>query len=201
MVQLSAIGADAQSASVYARTKAEAEQAVRAAMPQAVVLRPSVIFGPEDGFFNRFAAMAKWPLPFMPVVAGATRLQPVYAMDVAEAVMAALDGRATPGQTYELGGPRSYSMKELLKYILQQIQVKKPLFEAPMALVRLQAAALELLPNPLLTRDQLKLLARDNVVAPGLAALGITPTPVEAIVPQYLVRYRPRGQFSPSAAA
>jgi uncharacterized protein YbjT (DUF2867 family) len=203
-VQLSAIGADADSEADYARTKGEAEAGVRSALPQAVILRPSVIFGAEDGLFNRFAGMARWPMPVMPVVAGTSRFQPVHVLDVAEAVMAALDGRAAAGTTYELGGPRVWSMREILAYVLAEVQSKKPLVDVPMPVARVQATMLGLLPNPLLTSDQLKMLATDNVVGdgmPGLAALGLAATPVEAIVPQYLRRYRPHGQFSRDAAA
>ena len=202
-VQLSALGADPASESLYARTKAEAEQAVRASLPDAMVLRPSVVFGPEDGFFNRFAAMAKWPLPVMPVVAGDVKLQPVYVRDVAAAVMACLDGKARAGGTYVLGGSRSYTMRELLRYILREIQADKPLVDVPMPVARMQAMILGLLPNPLLTSDQLRLLESDNVVASGdatLADLGLSPTPLEAVVPHYLVRYRPRGQYSSASA-
>ena len=195
MVQLSAIGADPASASVYARTKAEGEAAVRAAMPAATVLRPSLVFGPEDKFFNRFAAMAQ-VLPFMPVICGATKMQPVYVGDVADAVIAGLTEPQTAGQTYELGGPRVWSFREILAYILQETRRKRPLVNIPMGLARFQASLAEKLPTKPFTRDQLLLLARDNVVAPGasgLAALDIQATPVEMIVPSYLDRYRPGG--------
>ena len=201
LVQLSAIGADVGSDADYARTKGEAEAGVLAAFPNASILRPSIVFGPEDGFFNRFASMAKWPLPLMPVVSGNTRFQPVYVKDVASAVMACLESHTHDGQIYELGGPAVYSFRELVAYILREVQVQKPLIDLPMPIAKIQAMILGLAPKPMLTTDQLKLLAKDNVVstgAQGLSALGITPTPVEAIVPSYLMRYRPKGQFSPN---
>lgn len=193
-VHLSAIGADAASPSVYARTKAEGEAGVRAAFPEATILRPSVVFGPEDGFFNRFAAMAM--LPVMPVVAGATRFQPVYVGDVAEAVAAALADPAARGRTFELGGPRAMTMREVLRFILDTTRRRRPMVEMPMGLMRFQAGLLQRLPKPPVTRDQLLLLERDNVVGegmPGLAELGIRPKAVEAVVPGYLRRFRPGG--------
>ncbi len=195
MVQLSAIGADAAGASVYGRTKAEGEAAVRAAMPAATVLRPSLVFGPEDKFFNRFAAMAQW-LPFMPVIAGDTRMQPVYVGDVADAVIAGLKAQDTAGQTYELGGPRVWTFREILASILHETRRRRPLVNIPMGLARFQASIAEKLPTKPFTRDQLLLLSRDNVVsagAAGLPELGIQATPVELIVPGYLDRYRPGG--------
>jgi NADH dehydrogenase len=194
MVQLSAIGADAASPSLYAQTKAAGEAAVLAAFPEAVILRPSVVFGPEDGFFNRFAAMAR--LPFMPVVAGDTRFQPVFVGDVAEAVMAAMARPEARGRTFELGGPRVMSMREVLRFILEATGRSRPLLDMPMGLMRWQAGLLQRLPTPPLTQDQLLLLERDNVVSagmPGLAELGIRPTAVEAVVPGYLKRFKPGG--------
>ena len=195
MVQVSAIGADAASPSLYARTKAAGEAAVLAAMPAATVLRPSLVFGAEDQFFNRFGSMAQ-VLPFMPVIAGDTKMQPVYVGDVAEAVMAGLTGLDTAGKTYELGGPRVWTFREILAYILKETRRKRPLVEIPMGIARFQASLAELLPSKPFTRDQLLLLSKDNVVTagmPGLAELGIPATPVELIVPDYLDRYRPGG--------
>jgi NADH dehydrogenase len=197
LVQVSAIGADPAAASLYARTKGLGEQAVRAGFPAATILRPSLVFGPEDQFFNRFAALASIS-PIMPVIAGSSRFQPVYVGDVADAVMAALhDGKAA-GRLYELGGPRVWTFRELLEWILQQTRRRRMLVEVPMRLARLQASVMERLPGGLkmLTQDQLLLLAQDNVVAAGAAGLldlGIRPTPVELIVPQYLSRFRPGG--------
>jgi len=195
LVHLSAIGADAASPSRYASSKAAGEQAVRAAFPTATILRPSVVFGPGDAFLNRFAQMAQlmW---VMPVIAGATRFQPVYVGDVADAIMAGLRADA-PGATFELGGPKVLTMRELLTYVLTQTARHRPLVNVPIGLARLQAAVLEHLPGKLLTRDQLLMLQRDNVVAagaPGLTDLGIVPTPMDLVVPAYLRRFRRGGQ-------
>jgi NADH dehydrogenase len=195
-LHLSAIGADASSPSLYAQTKAAGEAAVLAAFPGANILRPSVVFGAEDQFFNRFAGLAAL-LPFMPVVAGETRFQPVYVGDVADAAMAALADPAAGGKTFELGGPRVMSMRQVLRYILDVTGRRRPMIALPEGFVRLQARLGELLPTPPLTRDQLILLGKDNVVSPnalGFQALGIEPKAVEAIVPSYLARFRVGGQ-------
>ncbi|MCQ4161287.1 NAD(P)H-binding protein [Roseomonas sp. GC11] len=195
VVHVSAIGADAASASAYARSKAAGEAALRAAFPAATILRPSIIFGADDQFFNRFAGLAR-NLPVMPVVCGGTRFQPVYVGDVAEAVVVAAARADTAGQTYELGGPRVASFRELMGYVLEVTGRPKRLVPLPDALVAWQARLGELLPNPPLTRDQLVLLRRDNVVspgAPGFAALGLVPQAMEAVVPDYLARFRPGG--------
>ncbi|PZW43542.1 NADH dehydrogenase [Humitalea rosea] len=194
-VQISAIGADASSPSLYARTKAAGEAAVLAGFPGAVILRPSIVFGPGDGFFNRFAGMARM-LPFMPVISGDTRFQPVYVGDVADAVMAAVSRGDAAGRTYELGGPRVARFRDLLADILGWTRRRNRMVAIPMGLVRLQARICEFLPTPPLTRDQLLLLERDNVVAAGasgLAELGVAPTPMEAVVPGYLARFRQGG--------
>jgi uncharacterized protein YbjT (DUF2867 family) len=195
LVHISAIGADPTSPSQYAASKAAGEAAVRAAFPDATILRPSIVFGPEDQFFNRFGALAQF-LPFMPVISGDSRMQPVYVGDVADAVMAAPARPDAAGRTYELGGPEIFTFRELLKYILTQTERARPLVAIPRAIARFQALIAERLPSKPLTRDQLLMLARDNVTAdnmPGLADLGITPTPVELVVPQYLKRFRPGG--------
>jgi NADH dehydrogenase len=193
LVQISAIGADPASASAYARTKAEGERRVREAFPDATILRPSIVIGPEDGFFNRFATLARM-LPALPLIGGGqTRFQPVYVGDVARAVVAALQRDGCQGMTYELGGPRVYTFAELMRYMLQVLGRRRLLLNVPFGLATLQARVLELLPQPPLTRDQVELLKQDNVVAPGMPgveALGITPTPIELIVPQYLARHR-----------
>jgi NADH dehydrogenase len=196
LVHLSAIGADAASPSAYAASKAQGEQAVQAAFPRAAILRPSVVFGPEDAFYNRFGAMAQMS-PFMPVVCGDTKLQPVYVGDVADAVMAGLGLPAEAPRLYELGGPDIWTFRDILKWILHQTERHRRLIEIPMGVARLQASVLEKLPGKLLTRDQLLLLARDNVATPGmpgLAELGIVPTPVDLVVPEYLDRYRHGGR-------
>ncbi|MCZ8140922.1 MAG: complex I NDUFA9 subunit family protein [Acetobacteraceae bacterium] len=195
-LHLSAIGADAASPSLYAQTKAAGEAAVLTAFPGAIILRPSVVFGAEDQFFNRFAGLASL-LPFMPVVAGETRFQPVYVGDVADAAIAALADPAAAGKVFELGGPRVMSMRQVLRYILDVTGRRRPMIALPEGLVRLQARLGELLPTPPLTRDQLILLGKDNVVSPnalGFQALGIEPKAVEAIVPSYLSRFRVGGQ-------
>ena len=195
LVQVSAIGADPASPSRYAATKAAGEQAARAAFPTVTILRPSVVFGQEDGLFNRFATMAQ-RLPMMPVIAGATRFQPVYVGDVADAVMAGLHRADAVGVTYELGGPLVLSMRELLAYVLAATGRHRRLVTVPMALARFQATVLERLPGKLLTRDQLLMLQRDNMAAPGmpgLAELGIVATPMDLVVPAYLRRFRPGG--------
>ena len=195
LVQVSAIGADAASDSLYASSKAQGEQAVLSAFPRATVLRPSIVFGPEDQFFNRFAGMAQ-VLPFLPVIAGKTRFQPVFVGDVADAVTAVLSRANAAGRTYELGGPEVWTFRGLLAWINRETRRHRRLIELPPGMVALQAALLERLPGKLLTRDQLKLLARDNVVAAGAAgleALGITPTAIELVVPAYLQRFRPGG--------
>jgi NADH dehydrogenase len=200
LVQLSAIGADAASPSAYAASKAQGEQAVQAAFPGAVILRPSVVFGPEDAFYNRFGQLAQLS-PFMPVICGATKLQPVYVGDVADAVMAALALPAAAPRVYELGGPDVWTFREILVWILHQTGRHRRLVEVPMGMARLQAAVLEKLPGKLLTQDQLLLLARDNVATPGmpgLAALGIVPTPVDLVVPAYINRYRQGGGKRPA---
>jgi NADH dehydrogenase len=195
LVHISAIGADTASESRYASSKARGEAGLLAAFPEAAILRPSIVFGPGDGFFGRFAGLARL-LPFMPVISGSTRFQPVYVGDVADAVLAALARPEAAGQVYELGGPRVWTFRELLAFIVQQTGRRRPLLDIPMGLARVQARLGELLPNPPLTRDQLILLGCDNVAAsglPGLAELGIVPKAVEAIMPPLLVRFRPGG--------
>jgi uncharacterized protein YbjT (DUF2867 family) len=199
VVHISALGADTAAPSAYSRSKAAGEQALLAGFPGATILRPSVVFGPEDAFFNRFAALAQF-LPALPLIGGGkTRFQPVYVGDVADAVMAVLDDPATAGQTYELGGPRIYTFKALMAFILAETRRKRLLMPVPWTVARLQGALLQLLPNPPLTLDQVRSLERDNVVSPGartLTDLGITPETVEAIVPAYLDRYRRGGWFN-----
>jgi NADH dehydrogenase len=199
LVQMSAIGADPNSQSRYASTKGKAEQAVLAAFPRATILRPSVVFGPEDKFFNLFAGLARI-CPFMPVISGDTRMQPVYVGDVADAVMAALASPATEGKIYELGGPRVWTFREILAFILKQTRRNRKMIDIPMSIARIQASIMQHLPGKPMTPDQLTMLARDNVVAPGalgLADLGIVPRPVELVVPPYLSRYMPGGGRRP----
>ena len=195
LVHVSAIGADTASTSDYARSKGLGEEAVRAAFPSAVILRPSIVFGPEDAFFNRFAAMAGLS-PVIPIVSGATKFQPVYVGDVAAAVLAGVEQANAAGCMFELGGPEVKSFRELIEYMLQLIGKSRQIIDLPLGLARVQAAVLERLPGKLLTRDQIKLLQNDNVVEPGaldLATLNIVPTPMGMVVPRYLARYRKGG--------
>ena len=210
-IQVSAIGADAESESIYARSKARAEEAVREIYPDAVIFRPSVVFGPEDDFFNRFATMARYS-PVLPLIGGGhTRLQPVFVGDVAAAITKAASGEAAAGTTYELGGLGVMTFREILEYVCSVTQRRPGLVPLPFGHPPFPAAATEtadrllmgLLPKTLLmTRDQLKLLERDNVVSPEASAerrtlegLGIEPRSVESVVPTYLYRYRKHGQF------
>ncbi|MBI1359796.1 MAG: NAD(P)H-binding protein [Alphaproteobacteria bacterium] len=206
-VYMSSIGADAGSRSNYARTKAEAEQATLEAIPTATILRPSIIFGPEDGFFTRFAEMARLT-PVLPMVGGATKFQPVYGGDVAEALANALETPEAQGKTYELGGPRIYTMKDLLQYITREIDRPRMMLPIPFTVASplgYTNGALASLPavgwvfGPVLTGDQVQMLKRDNVAnpkLPGLAQLGVaSPETVESIAPTYLWRHRPHGQF------
>jgi uncharacterized protein YbjT (DUF2867 family) len=202
MVQLSAIGADPASPSGYGRSKAAGEAAVQAAFPAATILRPSVVFGAEDQFFNRFGSMAML-LPIMPVIEGGSRFQPVYVGDVADAVLAGLTRDDAAGRIYELGGPRVLTFRELLRYVLMETRRHRPLWTVPTGLARLQARLGELVPGKPFTRDQLAMLSRDTVVSagmPGLEALGIVPTPMELVVPTYLDRYRVGGKRREIAA-
>lgn len=203
LIHVSALGADAGSSSAYARSKAAGEAAVLEAAPDAVILRPSVIFGPEDSFFNRFAALAQM-LPVLPLIGGGeTRLQPVFVGDVAEAVLAAVDGRAKPGTVLELGGVDVMTLRAVIEFVLRTTGRRRPLLPIPFGLAKVQAKLLQLLPSPLLTEDQVELLKHDNVVSGAaeaegrtLAGLGIHPQTVEAVVPTYLWRFRRQGQFA-----
>ena len=201
-VQVSAIGAAAASAARYAQTKAAGEAAVTAALPHATILRPSIVFGPEDQFINRFATLGK-TLPVVPVVAGDTKFQPVYALDVAKAVVAALaDPGRFGGQVFELGGPRVYAFRDIIAWILREIRVSKPMIEVPSYAARLMAKAGDFVPGAPMTTDQWTMLQVDNVAAhDGLAALGVPATPLEAIAPQYLERYRTGGRFHHDVAS
>ncbi len=202
MVHVSAIGAEENSTSLYARSKAAGEQAVLAAVPGATVFRPSVMFGPEDDFFNKFAAMARF-LPALPLIGGGeTRFQPVFVGDAAEALARAVDGSATPGTTYELGGPEVRTFKQLMEYVLVTIERRRLLVPLPFALAKLKAQFLQFAPKPPLTPDQVELLRSDNVVSDAanregrtLKGLGIDATAMEAVVPTYLWRFRKAGQF------
>jgi len=211
MIHVSAIGADPASPSLYARTKAEGEAKVFAACPNAVVFRPSLIFGPGDGFFNRFAGLAR-ALPVLPLAGGQSRFQPAFVGDVAEAIARAVDGTLAGGKVYELGGPEVGTLEHFVRYMLKTIRRKRIVVDLPLPAAKLQARLLEiadtmtfgLLPDTLkLTRDQVILLQNDNVVSEAATAegrtfegIGIIPTAAEAVVPGYLWTYRKAGQFS-----
>ncbi|MHA6265657.1 complex I NDUFA9 subunit family protein [uncultured Aliiroseovarius sp.] len=204
LVQLSAIGADTESDSEYSQTKAQGEAGVLAAFPDAVILRPSVIFGQEDEFFNRFAGMTRFG-PILPITGGSTRFQPVFVDDVAAAAEKAVLGQAAPG-IYELGGPEVLTLRALIDVMLDEVQRRRWVINLPSGIARLQAGVFDfiqwisggLIKAPL-TRDQVRSLAHDNVVADdakGFAELGISPTAMEAILPDYLWRYRHGGQYA-----
>lgn len=202
LVHVSAIGASPDSPSAYGRSKAAGEAAVRERVPRSMIFRPSVVFGPEDQFFNRFASIARLA-PVVPVIAPATRLQPVFVGDFAEAVARALDGDGRPGTTYELGGPEIRSMDEIQRYILRVTGRRKLLLPVPDFAASLLAGAVQYLPGAPLTTDQLLMLKADNVVSATAAAegrtlqgLGIEPTAIDTVVPSYLWRFRKTGQFA-----
>lgn len=202
MVHVSAIGADEASTSEYARTKAQGEGAVLHVLPDSVVLRPSVLFGPDDDFFNKLGLMASLS-PILPLIGGGkTRFQPAYVRDVAEAVAIAVEGGAEAGTTYELGGPEVKTFRECLELVCATAHRKRLMVPVPFGLAKLKAKVLQLLPDPLLTEDQVELLKTDNVVSEAavaegrtFAGLGIEPTAIEAVLEGYLWRFRPTGQF------
>jgi uncharacterized protein YbjT (DUF2867 family) len=203
LVHMSALGADENASSAYARSKGAGEKAVLAAVPGATIFRPSIVFGPEDDFFNKFASLARF-LPALPLIGGGkTRFQPVFAGDVASAFAAAVAGETRPGMVYELGGPEVLTFRELMQYVLATIERRRLLVPIPFGLAKLQATFLQFMPKPLLTPDQVELLRRDNVVSDEavreertLHGLHIEPTSVQAIVPSYLWRFRRSGQFN-----
>ena len=202
LVQLSAIGADAESQSEYAQTKARGEELVLAADPNAVILRPSIVFGPEDEFFNMFAAMAQMS-PALPLIGGGkTMFQPVYVGDVAQAVAKAVDGELEPGSTWELGGPETLSFKQCLERMLEVVGRKRLLVHLPFAIAGFIGQFAQYLPGAPLTPDQVELLKSDNVVSDEslsngrtLRDMGIEPTGLMGVLPQYLIRFRKHGQF------
>jgi uncharacterized protein YbjT (DUF2867 family) len=205
LTHISAIGADPDSDSIYARSKARAEAAIAKIAPDAVIMRPSIIFGPEDDFFNKFAEMARLS-PALPLIGGGeTRFQPVYVGDVAEAVARSVDGKLEPGTIYELGGPRVMTFRQCLEEVLETVHRKRVLMPLPWGLASLIGKLSSLVPfiDPPLTSDQVTLLKTDNVVSGTadadnrtLSGMGIRPTTIEAVLPSYLGRYRPHGQYS-----
>jgi len=202
LIHTSAIGADEHSPSLYAQSKARGEHAVRTVLPDAVIVRPSVVFGPEDDFFNRFGSLARF-LPALPLVGGGhTRFQPVYAADVGEAIANLVETGEGAGKTYEFGGPEVRTMREIMEYVLAETGRSRMLVPVPFTLAKIQAWFLQFLPNPPLTPDQVELLRTDNVVSEHairdhrtLQGLGITPAAYQAVVPSYLWRFRKTGQF------
>jgi NADH dehydrogenase len=205
---ISALGADLNAQSDYARTKALGEKAVFETIEDAVIFRPSIIFGPEDSFFNRFAGMARLS-PVLPLIGGGqTKFQPVYVGDVAEAVARSVEGKVNGGEIYELGGPKVLTFKECMEEMLAVINRKRLLLSVPWWLANMQASILGLLPNPLLTKDQVLQLRAHNIVSDAatrddrtLAGLGIQPRSIGSILPSYLWSYRPAGQFQRKTAA
>lgn len=199
LVQISAIGADPSSESRYGRTKGEGEQAVQTAFPSATIMRPSIVFGREDNFINRFAGMLRL-LPVLPVVSGRTRFQPVYAADAGKAIVeAALNPRDHGGKTYELGGPQVMTMRELIEFIRDATGHHRLLVDVPDPISRLLALGLGWLPGAPITYDQWLMLQRDSVVSPGalsLNAFGIRPTPLAAVSEGWLTSYRRNGRFA-----
>ncbi|WP_108662494.1 complex I NDUFA9 subunit family protein [Acuticoccus kandeliae] len=202
LVHMSALGADPESPAEYGRTKAAGEAAVREVLPETTILCPSIVFGPEDAFFNRFARMAKVS-PFLPIIGDETRFQPVYVGDVGAFAAAAVDGLVPAGKTYELGGPDIKTMRELIELMIDITHQKRKLVSLPFGLASLQAKIIELMPNAPLTTDQVEMLKADNVVSDlaieegrTLAAAGIAPHSLAAILPTYLWTYRRGGQFA-----
>ena len=203
VVHISAIGADAASDIAYLRSKAEGEQAIQETVPGAVIMRPSLLFGAGDEFFNRFASIASFA-PALPLFGGgATKLQPVYVGDVAEAVALAIGGKAKPGTIYELGGPEVVTFRECMEIMLETIRRRRALVPVPFIIGRMAGSVLGLLPKPMLTRDQVRMLELDNIVSQAaldenrtLAGLGITATAMDVILPTYLMRFRDHGQFA-----
>ena len=204
LVHLSAIGADAEAAAAYARSKAAGEAAVRAEFPGAAIVRPSIVFGADDNFFNLFAMFARLS-PVLPLIGGGkTRFQPVYVGDVAAAVAAVLSSTEDAGTTHELGGPDIFTFRQIMETVMQATDRHRLLVPVPFAIMEWYGVLLGLVPWPLLTRDQVRMLRADNTAEhglPGLAELGITPTAVSAIVPSYLARYRRGGEFNRRSSA
>jgi uncharacterized protein YbjT (DUF2867 family) len=200
-IHMSMLGADAESESAFARSRADGEAAVRGGFPGAIIMRPSLIFGPDDSYFNLMASLSRF-FPVMPLIGGKSKFQPVYVIDVAEAFATAAAGNAKPGRTYELGGPEVVTQRELLQLILHEAGRSNPLLPLPVGIAKLMTLPMALLPKPLVTSDQVILLQSDNVVSDAAArerrtlqGLGITPTPMGEVLPTYLWRFRRNGQF------
>lgn len=206
LVHMSIIGAGLDSESAFARSRAEGEGAVKEAFPEAIIVRPSLIFGPDDAFFNTMASLARF-FPIMPLIGGKSKFQPVYVRDVAQLIEMAALGEVRTGRTYELGGPEVVTQKELLELILRETMRNNVLLPTPKGLANLMALPMTILPKPLLTADQVELLQHDNMVSDAairerrtLEGVGITPTPMAEVLPTYLWRFRKHGQFDKVAA-
>jgi uncharacterized protein YbjT (DUF2867 family) len=207
LVHMSALGADPESTSAYARSKAGGEEAVLRIFPEATIVRPSIMFGNGDGFFNLIGSLSRY-LPVLPLIGGKTRFQPVYVGDVAEAILAGAQGKTVPGQIYELGGPEVETHRQLWERVLREAMRSNPLVPVPPSIGKLLALPFAILPfPPLLTADQVELLSADNVVSEAaerekrtLQGLGITPVAMDAILPTYLWRFRRNGQFDRQTA-
>lgn len=207
LTHVSAIGADKNSKAAYAETKAAAEAAVLETLASSVIIRPSIVFGPNDNFFNQFAGLARF-LPFLPLFGGGnTKFQPVYVVDLAEAIARSVDGALRPGATYEIGGPDVKTFKECLELVLEMTGRSRPLIPIPFAIAKIQGSILGLLPKPLLTKDQVIMLENDNIVSEAakkagltLEGMGISPVSAEVILPSYLWRFREHGQYNQPAA-
>lgn len=206
LVHMSILGAGADSESAFARSRAEGEAAVREAFPNAIIVRPSLIFGQDDSFFNTMGSLSRF-FPIMPLIGGKSRFQPVYVGDVAQLVEMAALGQVRAGRTYELGGPQTVTQKELLRLILNEAGRSNPLLPVPAGIAKLMALPMAILPKPLLTGDQVTLLQHDNVVSDAavrerrtLDGVGISPTPMAEVLPSYLWRFRRNGQFDKALA-
>ncbi|MEO8758482.1 MAG: complex I NDUFA9 subunit family protein [Devosia sp.] len=206
LIQMSILGADDNSSSLFARSRAMGEAAVRKAFPGTIVFRPSIVFGVGDGFFNTLGSLSRM-LPILPLFSGETKFQPVYVGDVAEAIAAATTGNAKPGTTYELGGPEVLTHRALVERVLRDTNRTNPILPLPTGIGRLLALPMSLMPKPLITADQLTLLAIDNVVSDAattekrtLGAFGVVPRPLDAVLPSYLWRFSPNGQFDRQTA-
>jgi len=201
LIHMSALGADAESASFYAQSKACGEIAVKKAFPQATILRPSVVFGVKDRLFNRFAQAASYPI--LPVFSGDTKFQPVYVGDVVKVILKALSDPSLQGATYELGGADIYSLRDMMKLAAKEAMRQVSFVEVPDFIAPVKVFFLGLLPHAPITLDQLRMLRKDNIVsddAHGLADLGLEPTLLESVLPAYMHQYRPKGQFAESVA-
>jgi len=198
LVHISALGVKEKHTSKYMQSKLQGEKNIQEAFKSSVILRPSLIFGPDDKFFNNFAAIAQFS-PALPLIGGGrTKFAPIYVDDVAKAIVKVLEMNSSETKIYELGGPKNYSFKELMEILLDEIKKKRFLIPVPFGVAKFQSYFLQMLPKPLLTTDQVELLKYHNIVSgdhPTLKELGITGTPIQSILPKYIYRFRTGGQF------